>query len=157
MASGYIRVWKPGHPVSNKDGYALEHRYVVYESGVALERGMHVHHLNGDKSDNRLKNLIVIEAAEHARQHVREAGVIVNQFGTHRLKQKRPCERCGTLFMPWTKRGKFCSRACANVFPRGEKKTCIRGHKFTAGNTRIDREGFRQCRACDVIRRAGRA
>lgn len=84
--AGYVRVYVPGHPVANADGYALEHRYVMYEAGVELVDGTHVHHLNGDKSDNRLDNLEVIEEGEHHRQHIREVGYVVNQYGTWPLR-----------------------------------------------------------------------
>ncbi|MEU9705097.1 HNH endonuclease [Streptomyces sp. NPDC047981] len=36
------------------------------------------------------------------------------------------------------------------------KTHCRRGHEFTAENTRIDRRGYRECRACERIRH-GRA
>jgi hypothetical protein len=58
-------VWVPGHPVANSDGYALEHRYVLHEAGVELPQGRHVHHLNEDKTDNRIENLVVLTPLEH--------------------------------------------------------------------------------------------
>jgi hypothetical protein len=86
MPSGYIRVYVPGHPMAKRDGYALEHRYVMHEAGVHIPDGHHVHHLNGVKADNRLTNLAVVPASEHHRHHVREAGYVVNQFGTWPLR-----------------------------------------------------------------------
>jgi len=101
MANGYIRVWSPGHPTAAKDGYALEHRLVLHEAGVLLPSGHHVHHLNGNKTDNRAENLAVLSVGEHGAAHRRE-------------RQLRACERCGQPFLPWKEKGRYCSRQCAN-------------------------------------------
>lgn len=111
---GYIRAYRPGHPMANRDGHALEHRLVVFEAGIDVPRGHHVHHRNGAKTDNRIENLEVVDAVTHARRHARENGLIVNQFGVHPLRGERACERCGQSFTPLTNRGRFCSRSCAN-------------------------------------------
>lgn len=106
MASGYVRVWAPGHPMANADGYALEHRKVLFDAGVDVPEGHHVHHLNGNKTDNRRENLAVIDEAEHHRHHAREAGFVVNQYGTWPLRNSvvnvnrfehpvHKCDRCG--------------------------------------------------------------
>jgi hypothetical protein len=87
MPSGYVRVWAPGHPVANKDGYALEHRKVLHDAGVTLLPGHHVHHLNGDKTDNRFENLRQVKADDHARSHAIEAGVVTNQYGVFPVAQ----------------------------------------------------------------------
>lgn len=81
MPSGYIRVWAPGHPLSNRDGYVLEHRKVMHDAGHRLQAGQHVHHINGDKQDNRLENLCVKTASQHVRDHAEERGFVENQFG----------------------------------------------------------------------------
>jgi hypothetical protein len=86
MPSGYVRVFRRGHPLANRDGYVLEHRLVLYEAGVEIPPGHQVHHVNGDKTDNRLENLEVLTESDHHRHHVREAGFVVNQFGTWPLR-----------------------------------------------------------------------
>lgn len=50
----------------------LEHRKVMEDFlGRKLMRAEHVHHLNGDKRDNRLENLMLFSSAsEHTKFHV---------------------------------------------------------------------------------------
>jgi hypothetical protein len=112
MKNGYIRIYIPGHPVSAKDGYALEHRYILFENGIKIPKGFHVHHINGKKEDNRIENLKIITPKEHSLIHA-ESG-IKNQFGSFPKVVERKCERCGNNFRPWTSKGRFCSTTCAN-------------------------------------------
>lgn len=68
MPSGYVEVWVPGHPVANADGYALEHRYVMYELGHDIA-GKQVHHIDHDRGNNDPSNLVVMTVAEHMAHH----------------------------------------------------------------------------------------
>ena len=74
-AHGYvkIRVGK-SHPLADPNGYAYEHRVVWASAGYPLLRGQILHHVNGDKTDNRVCNLDAISRAEHNRHHNKERG-----------------------------------------------------------------------------------
>lgn len=59
LTTGYVKV-KVGkdHPMTDSNGYTMQHRLVMSQIlGRTLVEGEHVHHKNGDRSDNRPENL----------------------------------------------------------------------------------------------------
>lgn len=71
-----------GHRRTAKNGYVLikvyigkdyanyipEHRYVVEQSiGRKLKKSEHIHHIDGDKSNNDLSNLLLLTSYQHAK------------------------------------------------------------------------------------------
>jgi hypothetical protein len=70
---GYVRVHMPSHHRAWRMGYVYEHILVMESKiGCPVLRDMHVHHINGDGSDNRPENLELVTPSEHNQRHKRE-------------------------------------------------------------------------------------
>lgn len=92
IVQGYITVRAPTHPLAGKNGYVREHRKVVFDAGIPITPADDVHHINGDKADNRLENLEVLPRGEHSRRHLEADGWVSNQFGRFQLRRFRSTE-----------------------------------------------------------------
>lgn len=93
-----MRIYEPGHPAATKSGWIFEHRWVVEQAlGRFLEHDEHVHHLNHDRSDNRLENLKHMTSCEHAAITGRENGEALRAAVEARQQLQRYIERFGPL------------------------------------------------------------
>lgn len=78
---GYVLVRCLDHPFSNKNNWVCEHRliaekYLLTEENSIMVNGKRylskeydVHHINFDRSDNRIENLMVLTKKEHRTLH----------------------------------------------------------------------------------------
>lgn len=67
---GYIAVRFIDHPKSTKEGYVMEHILVMEAVlGRWLKDNECVHHINGNRADNRKENLVVMTKSGHMSLH----------------------------------------------------------------------------------------
>ena len=86
---GYVYILKPEHPNANKQGYIREHRYIVsMYLGRPLRDNEEIHHINGNRSENNIGNLQLIDKRTH--------GLIHCQQGNAKKRE---------LFPDWGKKG----------------------------------------------------
>jgi len=70
---GYIQIWKPEHPNATMKGYIHEHRLIMSDKlGRPLEKYENVHHKNGNREDNRIRNLELWNTMQPAGQRVED-------------------------------------------------------------------------------------
>lgn len=117
----FVSRWKwKRHPqgYASRSGYEngqfvtiLMHRLIA-----DAKDGVEVHHVNGNKLDNRRANLQIIEPKEHRMEHV---GPLIKSSKERQLyPDQKQCANCGKSFgvnPRKRKRNKCCSPECAQT------------------------------------------
>lgn len=102
---GYKYELCPSHPRALSTGYVAQH-ILVFEraTGVQVPPNCVVHHINGDKSDNRIENLCMMEAKAHVKYHHK---------GQKRSEEAREHMRAARLAYLEKERNKQCTSQSA--------------------------------------------
>lgn len=70
LSCGYVAVYMPSHPRAGVRKCVYEHDLVMEEHiGRYLNPGEVVHHIDGNKSNNDISNLMLLTNEEHVRLH----------------------------------------------------------------------------------------
>jgi hypothetical protein len=120
IVNGYVLLYRPDHfnclPGENWEGYVYEHRYEMEkELGRALTSNELVHHLDCDKSNNDLSNLIVVSRADHMKIHywIDKGAAVYESCGENGVNSKNAKST----------NGKRCS-VCEGSLSKYQKRTC---------------------------------
>jgi hypothetical protein len=91
---GYVYIYSPNHPCKDRAGYVLEHRLVMEQKiGRFLERKEVVHHINGQKDDNRIENLVLLKnQSAHIYEHggIKKRQSSINRVNSGKLQPDNP-------------------------------------------------------------------
>lgn len=107
---GYYLLFDPHHPLARKNGYVSEHRVIWYKHNGYLPPTMSIHHINGDKKDNRIKNLKALTKTAHHHIH---------NLGKKHPNPSSPCKICGKV-IPNLKG--FCKKCYKRLWARAKYK-----------------------------------
>lgn len=67
---GYIHIYRPDHPNAIEGKYVYEHQLVMEEHiGRYIRKGEVVHHIDGNKHNNDISNLLLLSASDHMKLH----------------------------------------------------------------------------------------
>lgn len=118
----YVRVRMPEHPRADSWGCVYEHVLVVEAAlGKPLPEGVEIHHVNGDRSDNRPRNLIACESlAYHRLLHVRQRALAACGHAIWRR-----CNHCGEWDRPsalYSRGTRSWHRACHAEHMRARRR-----------------------------------
>lgn len=122
--NGYRTIYNPDHPRAMRGtgygGFVYEHILVAERfMGRPLTSDEVCHHLNGNRSDNRPENILVLSRGQHSKLHMwmKKGAPGIERFGVERVnsgkskgEELQTCLTCGQYLRRTQKR--YCSMSC---------------------------------------------
>ena len=132
--NGYRLIYDPSHPKSMKNdnwlGYVYEHTVVAEKYlGRSIKESELVHHLDGNRANNRCENLLVLERSQHAKIEewlangaptLKKVGENRVNSGKSKVTQPSYCSCCGKTLQH--KQKNHCSFECSGFDKRKVKR-----------------------------------
>lgn len=111
-SNGYMYCYAPEHDLANKAGIVKEHTYKISRYiGRKLLPDECIHHIDRDRSNNSMDNLMLMTRASHLSLHMREdRSATLEQIS---------CATCLKVFYSSVLRDrKYCSTGCSRIGSR---------------------------------------
>ncbi|WP_341232411.1 HNH endonuclease [uncultured Methylophaga sp.] len=108
-SNGYVsgRVWENGHPYRKR-----QHRYYIEKHiGRCLGPDEDVHHINGDKRDNRIENLEIISHGKHTSLHNKDRDYTNHKKATYSKAERLARSDRARRIKPWINGQKALAKA----------------------------------------------
>lgn len=124
VSSGdYNRAVVRNHPNRNAHDYVLHHR-VAMENHIRrlLSSCEVIHHKNGDKKDNRVENLEILDRASHAKLHGADKSIAYVTLKCPQCNKIFTIEKRRSFLIKKDKDYTSCSRNCGRKFSVRIKK-----------------------------------
>lgn len=123
MNNNYKEIYMPNHPYARQNGTVFEHRINAEKKiGRFLLPTEVVHHIDEDRTNNSLDNLIVFKtSADHTRFHktgkiqALNDGTYISPIEEHRMHKCIQCNKSYTLTNNWYST-LFCCKECKNIY-----------------------------------------
>lgn len=76
----YVKLYKPDFYGASKNGYVFEHRYkIIKKLKRNLRKNEIIHHIDGNRQNNKLSNLLVLTKSKHISLHQNAYHFLVRQ------------------------------------------------------------------------------
>jgi hypothetical protein len=101
---GYFYFLDKKHPLAKGNSHSVYyHRHIAsIKEGRWLDTNEHVHHIDGDRTNNAPENLEIMSASEHSKMH-------------NPKPPTKVCPICGAEFLPGRSSVVHCSHKCAQI------------------------------------------
>jgi hypothetical protein len=97
LENGYEYVYMPTNPMAKSNGCVFVHRLVMSEKiGRPLTKDEHVHHIDGNKLNNNIENLMLVTRSEHTK---------IEQALKGNFREDFYCSKCGIKTFEKTRTG----------------------------------------------------